>query len=157
VSGKGGKTDENHEVIARLVWMGGHYYDADTGPFIPGENIWRALYDAAKKTKRGPRIKEGVFITSDVNPIAYAGPRDPEALWDDENFRHITSAKVGMQRIMRCRPHFRQWRTDAIGYADPEIIDLAEISDIAVTAGRLVGLGDWRPRFGRFTVKVEAI
>jgi hypothetical protein len=34
------------------------------------------------------------------------------------------------------------------------VIDLAELVSIAETAGHLIGLGDWRPRFGRFTATV---
>lgn len=151
------KTDDDHEEIARLEHAGSLYLDAQVGPYVPGENIWRCLYDGAKKSRRGPKIKEGVFIKSDYNPLAYQGPRDADGLWRDENFRLVASAKVGAQRVMRCRPLFREWRTDALGIIDTTVIDLAELEAIAETAGQLVGLGDWRPRYGRFIAKVEAM
>src|SRR5215469_9744136 len=75
LTGKRNKTDDDYEELARVEWTGSFYFDPDVGPFIPGDNIWRALYDAAKKHKKGPRIKEGVFISTNVNPIAYGGPR----------------------------------------------------------------------------------
>ncbi|GAA3441048.1 hypothetical protein [Planomonospora venezuelensis] len=155
VTSKRGKTDENHEEIARLEHAGSLYFDDDIGPYIPADNIWRALFDGAKKSKRGPRIKEGVFITTDVNPLAYDGPRTIDGLWADENFRHIASVKVGTSRTMRCRPQFRNWRCRATGILDTEILDLAELREIADTAGSLIGLGDWRPRYGRFTATIE--
>jgi hypothetical protein len=31
------------------------------------------------------------------------------------------------------------------------------VEEIAVDAGRLVGLGDWRPKHGRFTADVKAV
>lgn len=151
------KTDEDHEEIARLEFAGGLYLHPDVGPYIPGDNVWRSLYDAAKKSKRGPRIKEGVFITTDVNPIAYAGPRDADGLWKDENFRHMSSVKVQMSRTMRCRPVFDQWATEVVGILDPAVLDLAELQHVATTAGQLVGLGDWRPRHGRFTATIEQV
>lgn len=156
VTGKRGKTDENHEEIARLEHAGSLYFDADLGPYMPGDNIWRALYDAAKKSKRGPRIKEGVFISSDINPLAYDGPRTIDGLWSDENYRHLASVKVQTSRTMRCRPQFRTWACRARGTLDTSLLDLAELRDIADTAGNLVGLGDWRPRYGRFTATIEA-
>ena len=96
-----------------------------------------------------------MFIATNINPIAYTGPRDVDGLWKDENFRHLASAKVGMQRIMRCRPIFKDWRAQADGVLDPNILDFAELSQIAETAGMLVGLGDWRPRYGRFVANVK--
>lgn len=156
VTSKRGKTDDNHEEIARLEHAGSLYFDRDIGPYLPADNIWRALYDAAKKSKRGVRVKEGVFITTDVNPIAYEGPRTIDGLWADENFRHLASAKVGMQRVMRCRPQFRAWKCRASGVLDTAQLDIAELHDIADTAGSLIGLGDWRPRYGRFTASIEA-
>lgn len=155
VTSKRTKTDEDHEELARLEHAGSLYFDADAGPYIPADNIWRALYDAAKKSKRGPKVKEGVFISTDINPLAYRGPRTIEGLWKDENFRHLASAKVSQQRVMRTRPIFREWRVDAEGVIDPAVIDLADLVSIAETAGHLVGMGDWRPRFGRFTAEVR--
>lgn len=155
VTGKRTKTDEDHEELARLEHVGSLYFDADAGPYIPADNIWRCLYDAAKKSKRGPKVKEGVFISTDVNPLAYRGPRDIDGLWKDENFRHIASAKVTTSRVMRCRPIFREWAVDAEGELDLAVLDLVELTQIAETAGHLVGLGDWRPRFGRFTATVS--
>ena len=56
---------------------------------------------------------------------------------------------------MRCRPIFREWVTDAKGMLDPNILDFEELVQIADTAGNLIGLGDWRPRYGRFEAAVR--
>lgn len=155
VTSKRTKTDDDYEELARLEHAGSLYFDVDAGPYIPADNIWRALYDGAKKSKRGPKVKEGVFISTDINPLAYRGPRDVDGLWKDEGFRHLASAKVGMQRVMRTRPIFREWATDAEGELDTAILDLPELVQIAETAGHLIGLGDWRPRYGRFSAEVN--
>lgn len=157
VSAKRTKTDEDHLEMARLEHAGGLYHDASFGPFIPGENIARALVDGAKLTKRGVKVTRGVFISSDVNPLSYDGPRDLEGLWEDPNFRHMASVKVGTARVMRCRPTFSNWAVQAQGVLDTEVLELDELADIATTAGQLIGLGDWRPRFGRFEAKVERV
>lgn len=157
LTGKRTKTDEDYAELARVEWNGGMYFDPEIGPYIPADNLWRALYDAAKKSKKGVKVKEGVFISTDRNPLAYAGPRDPDALWKDENFKHFASAKVGMQRVTRCRPHFRGWATEADGVIDTALLDFEELKQIADVAGSLVGLGDWRPRYGRFMAEVTQI
>lgn len=154
------KTDEDHEQIARLEHAGGLYLDPDVGPYLPGANIASALWDAAKLSKQGLKIKRGVFITSDVNPVGgYRGPRDVAGLWADENFRHMVSArnKSTGGRTMRCRPIFRDWVVEVDGILDPTVIDLDSLAAIAVTSGQMIGLGDWRPLFGRFEASVVKI
>ena len=153
VTGKRTKTDEDHEQVARLEFAGGLYFDPDVGPYIPGENIARCLVDGAKLTKMGVKVTRGVFISTDVNPLAYDGPRDEQALWD-AGWRHMASAKIGMQRVMRCRPWFPTWKVQAEGVLDPTVLELDDLASIADNAGSFIGLGDWRPRFGRFTATV---
>lgn len=157
VTSKRIKTDEDHEELARLEHTGGLYIDLDMGPYLPGQNFERCLVDAARITKAGKKIERGVFIDTDVNPLSYDGPRDVDGLWKDQNFRHMASVKVGTSRVTRCRPQFREWLVEAEGEYDPSIINLAELAEIATTAGMMIGLGDWRPRFGRFTAAVEKV
>lgn len=151
------KTEEDYEELARLEHWGGLYFDEQLGPFLPGQNFERCLVDAARITKSGKKIERGVFIESNVNPVGYDGPRTIELLWKDENFRHMASVKVGMSRVMRTRPMFRNWSVYADGQYDAAVINLDELREIAGTAGRMIGLGDWRPRFGRFTVTIEKL
>ena len=157
VTSKRKKTDDDHEKIARLEHAAGLYLDPDVGPFIPGENLARCLVDGAKITRSGQKVIRGAIITSDVNPLAYDGPRDVDGLWADENFRLMASVKVTTSRTMRCRPLFRQWRVQANGILDPSVISLEELAEIATQAGSMVGLGDWRPRYGRFRAEVEQV
>lgn len=151
------KTDEDHEEIAHLEFLGSLYTDSEFGPYVPGQNIERCLVDGAKLSKNGVRVTRGVFIKTDVNPLAYNGPRNAEELWADENFRHLASVKVGTSRMMRCRPVFREWRTEADGVLDTAVLNVAELAAITDAAGAMIGLGDWRPRFGRFTATVTAL
>lgn len=157
ISSKRVKTEEDYEELARLEHLGGLYWDADAGPYVPGQNFERCLVDAGRITKSGKKIERGVFIETNVNPLAYTGPRDVDGLWHDENFRHAASVKVGMVRVTRTRPQFRTWSVDAEGMFDPAVINLEELAEIAATAGRMIGLGDWRPRFGRFEAQVEKV
>jgi hypothetical protein len=157
ISAKRRKTDEDYEELARLEHAGGLYIDPDIGPFLPGQNVERCLLDAARISRAGKSIERGVFITTDVNPVAYVGPRDRDGLWGDRNFRHTALARVQSSRIARTRPVFPSWMIEADGDLDTSILSIESLSEIAVTAGSMVGLGDWRPRFGRFTAEIEQI
>lgn len=151
------KTDEDHETLARLEHAGGLYLDPDVGPFIPGENIMRTLVDGAKLTRNGMKVTRGVFISTDINPLAYDGPRTVDGLWEDKRFVHTASVKVQTARVMRTRPIFYTWATSAEGTLDESVLDFADLKAVAEQAGALCGLGDWRPRFGRFTVELTKL
>ena len=150
------KTDADYAELAQVEWTGGMYYDPEIGPYVPADNIWRALYDGGKRFKKGPRVKEAVLITTNINPLAYHGPRELDKLWKDDRFQHHSSVRVGTSRTTRCRPHFPQWTVEADGIIDPSILEMEELRQIAETAGSVIGLGDWRPRYGRFTVDLAA-
>lgn len=156
-NGKRTKTDDDYEKVARLEFAGSLYMDPDIGPYLPGENIQRCLVDAGRMSKLGVKVTRGVFIDTDVNPLSYPGPRTVDDLWADEQFRHRASVKIGVQRVMRCRPIFRQWKVQAHGLLDESQLNFEDLAGIAESAGMFIGLGDWRPRFGRFAALVEKV
>lgn len=151
------KTDDDLLDIARAEFMGGLYIDPDVGPYMPGENIERAIRDGATLTKNGMNVKRGLFIETDINPIAYAGPRTADELWADENFRLIRTVRNQQNRVSRTRPMFTDWRVAAEGTLDEAILDFRTLGSIVEQAGMYVGLGDWRPRYGRFTAELERL
>lgn len=157
VSGKRVKTEEDHMEMARIEHLGGLYYEPEIGPYMPSDNIFRSIQDGAKKFKLGTAVKQAVVMTSDDNPLQYTGPRDFNDLWENKNFVHRASVKVGMARVMRTRPIFREWSVTAQGILDESILDFENLVMSAETAGQLIGLGDWRPRFGRYDVALRKV
>ncbi|GEP00641.1 hypothetical protein MHA02_30280 [Methylobacterium haplocladii] len=151
VSGKRGKTDADFEEMARIEFLGGLYV-GDDGPCIPGELIEAVLIAAAKKNKRGMQAKAGIL--SDGNHrVEYHGPRGAEELWADDRFRLVAGVRVGQARVMRTRPIFREWSSEIFVDFLPGQLNRADVAGMVRTAGTIVGIGDWRPRFGRFTVE----
>jgi len=55
-------------------------------------------------------------------------------------------------RIMRARPRFDKWALDFKIEIIDERIDIPTFKDILEYAGQYIGLGDFRPRYGRFKV-----
>lgn len=152
VSGKRAKTDADYEELARIEFLGGLYV-GDDGPCIPGELIEAVLIAAAKKAKRGPQAKAGLL--SDANHrLDYNGPREPDALWQAEEHRLVAGVRVGQARVMRTRPIFRDWSAEIFVDFLPGQLNRGEVAEMVRVAGEVVGLGDWRPRFGRFTAEM---
>jgi hypothetical protein len=157
VSSKRKKTDDDYEEMARLEHAGGLYYDEEIGPYLPGQYVYSCLREAARITKAGRQIERALIIETEVNPIAYRGPRSPEAMWADQNFRHFASVRIGQQRVMRSRPQFRDWQTSVDIRLDTNMLNLEELREIAERAGLMVGVGDYRPTYGRFMATVEEL
>ncbi|QZD26289.1 hypothetical protein [Salmonella phage vB_Si_DR094] len=55
---------------------------------------------------------------------------------------------------MSYRPIFRDWSVEFGLMFDEEQITKEELLMVLENAGNLCGVGDWRPRFGRFSVEV---
>lgn len=155
VSGKRKKTDDDHEELARLEFAGGLYIN-ELGPFVPGENIEKSFIEGGRITKQGKNVERALLITDNEVPLLYKGPRTVEDLWEDPSFRDRSAVKVGQARVMRTRPKFREWSLSAEAELDTTVLNLSELQEIATSAGRMVGICDYRPRFGRYEVDIKA-
>lgn len=111
------------------------------------------LIEAAKKSRKGMTAKAGMFV-SDNALLVYDGPKDPNELWGMPKFIFTTGVRVQKARINRSRPIFRQWSAKVTVHFLPDVLNASEIKEFMNTAGGLIGLLDWRPKFGRFTAEV---
>lgn len=156
ISGKRKKTDEDLQRIERLEFEGGLYLD-ENGPTLPGASIEKCIVEGARVTKQGKQVERGLIVTEMEVPLQYDGPRDVEGLWADSQFRSRLSVKVGMARVMRCRPMFSEWALELTATVDPGQLNLDSLQAIMGDAGSMVGLGDYRPRYGRFVGTVAQL
>lgn len=145
-----GKTDENEANVRKLEWFGGLYVDGDGAPCLPGEVLEGMLMEGSKKLRMGPKGK--TLIVEHDAPLKYKGPKTAEELWATGKFRKSAGVRVKQSRVIRTRPMFPEWECTFTITWDPEAItDEDELRDI-VDACSINGIGDWRPRFGRFEV-----
>lgn len=156
-TGKRKKTQEDHLTIARLEWEAGLYHDPEVGPYIPSANVEICLRDSGKITRQGTAVTRGVVVSEDKLPLVYDGPRGmngrgTQDLWD-ANYKDIRRVGNQQNSVMRCRPMFPNWSIRVPVLLEPSILDRRDLIELADRAGRMIGLGDYRPRFGRFTVK----
>jgi len=123
---------------------------------IPGQYLLAAICNkqtGAAKYLRDPRssrasaislYRAGVVCLTEIAPIG-------KTTWDFIDRRRVT---VNMAGITRQRPGFNQgWRaTFELGVLTPEYISPMDLHSVLSQAGRLVGLADLRPTYGRFAV-----
>jgi hypothetical protein len=125
---------------------------------LPGEYLRQSLIHAAKfkQDPRSPRksamdlFKAGVVT---LTPYASLGVKD----WDYEDRKRVMVQRNG---VTRCRPAMKAgWQAEIdLQVALPEYIHADLLHDTLVNAGRLIGVGDFRPTYGRFQItKFEVV
>jgi hypothetical protein len=136
-----------------------YVYRNDDGELaLPGEYVRQSVIHAAKfqQDPRSPRksamdlFKAGVVT---LTPLASLGAKD----WDYEDRRRVL---IQRNAITRCRPAMKAGWSASFEFAVqiPEYIAVEFLNHVLVNAGRLVGVGDFRPTYGRFAVtKFEAL
>lgn len=150
VSGKRKKTDEDFIQMAEIEFRGGLYLEKGK-PCIPAEAVEATLLHAAMTKKMGKQAKIGLYCTKNI-AIEYEGPKTPDALWADENFRFVKGVRIGQSKVMRTRPIFNEWAGDLEITFNPGVFDEDDIREIVKIAGESIGFLEWRPKFGRFTI-----
>lgn len=140
---KGKKTDDVESYVYRIE-------NGDLA--IPGEYMRGAIINAAKfrQDPRSPRksamdlFKAAIVVTT---PLATLGVKE----WDYLDKRRVMIQRAGINRV---RPAMRAgWEvTFDLLVMLPEYIDTNALRETIESAGRLIGLGDFRPTFGRFGI-----
>jgi hypothetical protein len=119
---------------------------------LPGEYLRQSIIGAARfrQDPRSPRksamdlFKAGIVSLTE---LADLGVKEPD---------YIDRRRVLVQRnaITRERPAVREgWETTVeLMVLVPEYIDRTMLLEVVGSAGRLIGIGDFRPTYGRFAV-----
>lgn len=154
LSAKRNKTDDDLIEMGHREWLGSLYWDDEQGACIPGQMLEATLRDGAKFRKLGKAMTQAVMIDEFTVPLEYDGPRQMAKLWQDLRFSLRAGVKVGQQRVIRTRPKFPiGWSVEfGVEYAEDRV-NVEDIDRALMDAGQFIGLGDWRPRYGRFTVE----
>lgn len=125
------------------------YKNAKGDIFQPAEHIYQSMIRAAvdfkfegKKTYKDV-ITSGIVISPEEIPLITELPYEIDA----------RGAVIQRARIVRWRPRFNKWKLQfTIDILDDENISVPVLKEILEKAGATKGIGDYRPRFGRFMV-----
>lgn len=128
------------------------YRDDDGLLCIPAEYMRMSIINAAK-FKQDPRssrksamdLYKAAIVC--LSPLASLGCAD----WDYEDKRRVVVQRAG---INRTRPAMKAgWiATFDLLCNIPEYICPSDLNETIQTAGKLIGIGDFRPSFGRFNI-----
>lgn len=154
VAAKRKKSDDDHLWLLESEWRNGMYHDDKIGPYIPAINLESAIAAGGKIHRLGTTIKQVVQVLDDQVKLEYDGPRKKDAMWKSGEFTDIRGVGVNGKKIMRARPIFKRWSAQfQVAYME-DVIDRGDLVRAIEETGRRIGIGDYRPRFGRFDVEV---
>lgn len=130
-----------------------YVYRNDDGELcLPGEYLRQAVIGAAKfrQDPRSPRKSAQDLIKAAVvslTPLASLGVTE----WD---YEHRCRVMVQRNGVTRVRPAMRaSWQATFIFMVNlPEYVSQELLLGLLTDAGRLIGVGDFRPTYGRFQV-----
>ena len=135
-----------------------YLYRDDAGEIcLPGEYLRQSLISAAKfqQDPRSPR-KSAADLTKaaivSLTPLASLGIKDC-------SYEHQCRVQIQRAGITRVRPAVKAgWVANVVLLVTlPEYVNVQMIRKLATDAGRLIGVGDFRPTYGRFSVEVHLL
>ena len=151
------KTDEGVAAIARAEYEAGLYLDTKKRAILPSRVLEAHIAEAARKTKEGKIALAGMFVDTDGVLEYDGGPMTVAQLLDSPAHRLTVNAKVQQASVMRTRPLFTNWRTTFQVSVLAEMVSPDALRTWLQNGGNFVGLGDWRPRYGRYEVRAFEI
>jgi hypothetical protein len=153
VTSKRKKTEADLEEMANIEWRGGLYTNHAGEIILPSRVLEAVIAKGATKSKEGKQALSGVFVESD-GVFNYRGQgKSIDEMCINPEFRLTVGVNVSQKRIMRTRPIFHDWSATFELSASTEVVtDSATILRWLRDAGAFIGVGDYRPRYGRFIV-----
>jgi len=142
------KNQFDEEAAKKEAEMGA-YKNRDGKYYIPADHIQEALIGAGARVRvkgQGKKtykdyMKAYVFVEPNeilIEPQKYAVDR-----------RYV---KVSGKGIIRSRPRFDDWKAEFELLVTDDTLPLKDIREILEIAGTRIGIGDYRPKFGLFTM-----
>lgn len=143
---KGSKAKKSDDVESYV------YRDAKGGLYIPGEYFRQSIVMASKSKQdpRSPRASAMALFKASVHVL------DEQCSVGKKTWDYLDQRRVMVQRngITRQRPALEAgWECQVTLIVQaPEYVSRDLLHEVAVNAGRFVGVGDFRPTYGRFSV-----
>ncbi len=130
-----------------------YVYRNDEGELcLPGEYVRQSLIHAAKykQDPRSPRKSAMDLYKAGIIPLTILASLGVK----EYDYEHKARVQVQRNGVTRVRPAMKAGWTATVELMVnlPEYIPVDALNDVLVNAGRLIGVGDFRPTYGRFRV-----
>lgn len=143
-------TEEGIIALGNVEFEASLYLDAKGRVVWPSRVLEAAIAAGAKKTKEGKAALASSFVDTDGVMEYEGGPLSLAKLVASEDHRLTVGVRIQQSRLMRVRPFFKNWKATFEVSVLGEQVNTSTLKTWIENAGSFCGLGDWRPRYGRF-------
>lgn len=156
---KNKKNDEYFEKLAKMEWAGGLYLgknkEGKLRPIWPAKCVKACLVEAAKTMRRGQDVKRALLIEENSFIQVPKMPDSLEGMYGNGKTQFVDQqiVTVNKSKVLRTRPAFYDWWIEVKVSYLTDVLSEADVLMFANAAGRLIGLSDGRPNYGRFDVE----
>jgi hypothetical protein len=158
---KGGKVKSGEKDYTQ-EWRSALYVNSNNELYQPSTHLDGALVRAAGSFRvqgRGSRtysqlFKGNVFVAPDeISMMDMIMPENLDTDGDKPLYLDVRPVVIQRARIVRIRPCFKSgWELDFVIEVIDDQIPANVVNEVLIMAGKTVGIGDFRPKFGRFMV-----
>jgi len=142
---------------AEEIAEGKLYKDAEDRIYLPSTWFRGALIEAGKQKKMGGKNSSKATYSKAVGSSVSVEPFEillKKPLWETFTILAVNPTTKGRNPLHR--PQFKKWEVDMQVIFEEEQIEPPVMKEIFDIAGKMVGVGDWRPAkkgmFGKFQV-----
>lgn len=142
-------------------WRDTVYADKDGWLYEPANHLESALIKAAVnfkiKGKKGKTyrdlFKAAIYVEPEMVPLNVRIPENPTSNPLEPFYVDIRPVIISRARVLRARGALAKgWKLDFTVTVIDDQLGTNVLKEVLDEAGRTVGIGDFRPRFGRFIV-----
>lgn len=150
------KTEEDLVAIMQVEARGGCWETTDHKLGLPTAAVWRSIHESAKMDKLGKTIERGLSYEDSCQPILVNGIEQKcDDFVADPTRIDYRSVKIGTSRTMRARPLIPAgWESVHTMELMTDLLDFESLIPLIHRAGKLYGVGDWRPIYGTYEAEV---
>lgn len=155
------KEKENRLDFEKRIWPEKATYNDDGHVCIPAGALKMAISIACKrlsisipgqgKAKYTARVESGVICTGDVSLGITRDDLKPVKLWQNAD-----GVRGSGKRVQRIFPVVNKWQAEAEFAILDDIIPNDVFEKSLIEAGRLIGIGRWRPEKGGMNGRFDA-
>lgn len=158
VSGKTKKSDSDHLLMMDIEARASVYPTDDGLVGLPTANVYRSIQEGARRFKMGKHVERALVFDDVVEHVLIDG----ETVSVDDFLKDVANisrmpVRVQRNKVMRSRPILRGWQSTHFFELDHVQLNLEKLEQAIEMAGRVIGIGDFRPRYGTYIATVEAL
>lgn len=153
VSSKRNKTDADFEEMAKIEWYASLYLNKEQKVILPDFVLEATFVGGARKAKLGKQAQAGMFADGHALLEFDGDELTIDELFERDQNRDCSSVRVQRNRVMRTRFRVEEWQCLVNLVYNDEMMNKAAVLQAISDAGEQIGLCDWRPKYGRFTLE----